>query len=300
LDGNGAEIEHGIGSLRISWNKDMPSCVRLRDTTDISGTADCIVLREQLAYILESHRAECRKLKIDSHGNRIADQYDISRWSLGREVCMTLKTNGFYAPPDPASADVISAVGTALDGLVTPLREYADAVAQDAEVTTKIMGKDGVERWSRSELSEAEVKLIERADNEIRTFDRVSSNTGIVMLAQLKRLRDLANQLLLRARITTTANDGERVTPTASTVAIPTMSGDVVPAPVAPVSVVRNAQTPSGFLARPSDDNIEATALYERLLELIQNKSEFGIGSDMEGNEVIVALTHQDNGTITK
>ena len=287
-------IVHRFGPVTVSWYDNHPELVcvdtpmPLRDAVWLSRT--------QLAYVLDRHRTAVRKRpELQSQG---CDLWDMSRYSLGREICLTLRTRGYHVPDDFASADVIGAVGMALDRSRDPLLRYRSALAERINVPDS----DNIEH---DDLFKSMHDLHEKARSEFKIFDRLSAQTGKAMVDLCAEALMQIEYLMQVCHVTTKKNwhvtlpVKQEFVPAPAPVTEPTVAVaddkiTILPFPEMPR---KKPNFDLGFLIRPNPDNIEACALYDRFQELIENQTQFSVGRGSDNTEFIVALTPCRNNT---
>lgn len=185
LETDGELIIHLVGPFEFSWYHAHRELVRIRDTSAFG--IDAWIRREELTYMLELHRQAVRRLP---ESEKIGvDTWDITRVSLGTEICGTLRTRGFWAPKDPASSDTINAVGIALDNMRQPLQEFADSQECSSKTFTSPLKKvdDALQfgKWAST-------------DNELMSATRAVTE----LTSALQQMRDLVAKLLEAGHIT--------------------------------------------------------------------------------------------------
>lgn len=329
LDTNNTKIEHTFGDFTLTWSDKYPELVRLHCKSVIDE--DTWIMRSQLAYVLERHRGAVRSRKELQEPS--ADTWDMSRLSMGKEICATLKTRGFYAPHDPGSADVISAVGMALSGIREPLLEFkhqqllaqAKQAKQDA-ATEAVPDKERTEAVDDEPVtSESLLKLyrlrLDACDQTNRMFGRLMSSQGGEIIASFRSVLNVLASVLDASKVTISESRlkllRERATASTSASKAPSSTVDVcggisktasdVVGTVTAIPAEALA-TPEGWLARPSSTNYEACALYDRIVEAVlagksinvhntSNGSDIHIGSGEESgsdSSVVVVDTDSD------
>ena len=285
LDNNNTKIEYAVGDFTLTWSDKHPELVRLHYKASVDN--DTWIMRSQLAYVLERHRGAVRSRK-DLNNFREADTWDMSRLSMGKEICATLKTRGFFAPSDPGSSDVIAAVGQALSNIREPLLEFKHqrllAMASIAENERTNTIDDSL--VTTIELLSSYRTLIDTCHRQISMFGRASVETGNELLKSFEEttkvisaMLDASNVTMSEARLRRSKFIGNIPKPpelekdvldmnSASTIAnAVTIAGESCLSP-------SKTGTPDGWLARPSSNNVEACALYDRIVEaLLAGKS---------------------------
>lgn len=176
---NGELIAHQVGPFEFSWHHAHRELVHIRDTSAFG--IDAWVRREELTYMLELHRQAVRNLPEKEKVG--VDNWDLTRLSLGTEICRVLRTRSFWAPKDPGSSDTINAVGIALDNMRQPLQDFANS----QECRTKTF-------TSSLEQVDAAIQLGKWASLEAEAI--TSQRAVIELTSALKQMRDLVAKLL--------------------------------------------------------------------------------------------------------